>query len=53
MIKLFLYLKRVITRTGPHGKYCGCNKWGHYIGLGCPHPTRILIIDTKNYGIGL
>ena len=34
--KLYWYLKRVITNTGPHGKHCGCNKWGHPIGLGCP-----------------
>jgi len=36
---LYWYIKRKITNTGPHGKYCGCKKWGSYIGLGCGTAT--------------
>ena len=37
MKKLILYIKRVLTNTGPHGRYCKCSKWGHYAALGCPN----------------
>lgn len=39
LYNLYWYIKRKITNTGPHGKYCGCKKWGTYIGLGCTIPT--------------
>lgn len=39
LYNLYWYIKRKITNTGPHGKYCGCKKWGTYIGLGCSMPV--------------
>lgn len=43
LYKLYWYIRRKITNTGPHGKYCGCNKWGVYYGLGgCTTPTHKL-----------
>ena len=52
LYKLYWYLLRKFTNTGPHGKYCGCKKWGTYIGLGCANPIYKLTIygsigDTK------
>ena len=41
---LYAYIKRKITNTGPHGKYCGCKKWGIYIGLVCSTPTYPLTV---------
>ena len=40
LYKLYWYLKRKITNTGPHGKHCGCNKWGSYVSLGCANSTE-------------
>ena len=47
LYKLYWYLKRKITNTGPHGKCCGCNKWGTYIGLGCANPTYKLTVQES------
>jgi hypothetical protein len=45
---LYWYIKRKITNTGPHGKYCGCKKWGYgHIGLGCPIPTYKLTVHES------
>lgn len=38
LLKIYLY--RVLTRTGPHGKKCRCPKWGGYVG-GCPSPDNM------------
>jgi hypothetical protein len=44
---IYIYLKRVITKTGPHGKLCGCPKWGFYVGLGCCNPKcKLDVIGT-------
>ena len=44
--KLYWYIKRVITNSGPHSKGCGCNKWGSYVGGGCPSPGFKLEISN-------
>ncbi len=36
------YIRRVITRTGPHGKECPCPKWGWYVS-GCPYPNATML----------
>ena len=45
---MMLFLRRIVLNIGPHGKYCKCNKWGLYVGLGCSNPTyklKIVNID--------
>lgn len=44
---LAAYIKCKITNTGPHGKYCGCKKWGIRYGLGCPNPNRKFNINES------
>ena len=44
LYNLYWYIKRKITNTGPHGKYCGCKKWGSYISLGCAITTYKLTV---------
>ncbi len=46
LLKLYLY--RVLTRTGPHGKKCLCPKWGWYVG-GCTSPNTILVIEHRTH----
>jgi hypothetical protein len=45
---MMLFLRRIVLNIGPHGKYCKCNKWGLYVGLGCSNPAyklKIVNID--------
>jgi hypothetical protein len=44
---LHTFLFRVLHRKGPHGKYCGCSKWGSFVGLGCANLKYQLFINSR------
>lgn len=45
---IYIYIKRIVTNSGPHGKYCKCKKWGSYVSLGCANPGQKFHIEPPN-----